>query len=165
MIAFALASLAAAPIQQSSLDGFNKSSHIRELSPSQGCINCCVGHDCTAGYNGMPGICCGSAPAYGCCPMGAICVKCNSHWTCSNSAMVSITSKCTSLCRDDPPPECYYRYGGHYGGHYGRLVDRSGPQPCSLDPRVLTTATPGPAVHRPGPPPAPPFLSNAVVTG
>merc|ERR1712154_333466 len=87
MIAFALASLAAAPIQQSSLDGFNKSSHIRELSPSQGCIDCCVGHDCTAGFNGLSGICCGSAPAYGCCPMGATCVKCNSHWMCSNSEM------------------------------------------------------------------------------
>lgn len=78
---------------------------------SQGCLDCCFGHNCIAGFNGMPGMCCGSLPAAGCCPMGATCVRCNSHFRCTNSRTVTRASKC-SICADDRPSDCYAMMNG-----------------------------------------------------
>lgn len=85
---------------------------------SQGCLDCCFGSNCVAGFNGMPGMCCGTLPNAGCCPMGASCVRCASHWRCTNSRMVSRASKC-SICADDRPSDCYgmsYGHGSYHGG-------------------------------------------------
>lgn len=104
------------------LAGVNASAatvHGRSLV-SQGCLDCCFGSNCVAGFNAMPGMCCGSLPNAGCCPMGATCVRCSSHWKCTNSRSVSRASKC-SICADDKPTDCYGMSYGHrgYGGSYG----------------------------------------------
>jgi len=57
--------------------------------------------------------------------MGATCVRCNSHYRCTNARVVTRSSKC-SICADDRPSDCYammgpgYVHGGGYGG--GSLI-------------------------------------------
>ena len=90
----------------------------RELS-SPGCQSCCFGHDCRLAYmSTSAGTCCGAHPATRmtqCCPFGASCVACGSHWRCSNSRVVTRSTRC-SICATDPPFECG-RYGS-YGVSY-----------------------------------------------
>ena len=104
---------------------------------SAGCLDCCYGHSCAQGYNGLPGMCCGTVPNVGCCPMGASCVRCNVHYRCSNSAVVSHATKC-SVCRDDPPPDCLFGAQPYYGAQPYHHYDHSG--------HVITTALTGAAI-------------------
>lgn len=110
-----------------SFAGANASSseavHGRSLV-SQGCLDCCFGSNCVAGFNGMPGMCCGTLPNAGCCPMGASCVRCASHWKCTNSRMVTRASKC-SICADDQPTDCYGMSYGHTSYHHGSSLGSS----------------------------------------
>ena len=90
--------------------GWNATTRRELLSP--GCQSCCLGSDCRLAFaSTSPGVCCGSVPHIGCCPLGSSCVRCGHGWRCSRTPYMTHRSRC-GVCRDDPPYECP-RFGYH----------------------------------------------------
>ena len=87
-------------------------SHRQLASP--GCQACCYGHDCRIAFSSTSaGICCGTYPRTGCCPLGSSCVNCGTSWRCSRSRYVTPATR-RSVCSAG-----YYQGGpGYYHGGY-----------------------------------------------
>ena len=88
---------------------------------STGCQACCYQSDCRLAYSATsPGICCGTYPRAGCCPLGSSCINCGSSWRCTNSRRVTSATR-NSVCRAG---------GSHYGSSYRpQHGSPYGPQP------------------------------------
>ena len=86
----------------------------RELIASPGCQNCCFGHDCRLAFSRTsPGVCCGTHPRVGCCPLGFSCVNCGASWRCSRS-FVSHSARSRMCHASGYGPGYGHSYGPHY---------------------------------------------------
>ena len=79
---------------------------------SDGCATCCFSGNCMVAFSSAaPGVCCGTYPRTGCCPMGSSCINCGSMWRCTNSRYITAATR-NSVCAAG------YGYG-HTGYGYG----------------------------------------------
>ena len=107
----------------------NATTHRRELL-SPGCSACCFRNDCHLAFSSTsPGVCCGTHPRAGCCPLGSSCVQCGGSWRCTNSRYVTRRTA-ASVCRagyggggyahgPGYAPGPGYAHGPGYGPGYG----------------------------------------------
>ena len=83
---------------------------------SDGCATCCFSGNCMVAFSSAaPGVCCGTYPRTGCCPMGSSCINCGSMWRCTNSRYITAATRNSVCAAGYGYGHTSYGYGPGYG--------------------------------------------------